>query len=98
MSVKTFWLLRDILEPNVLNHPVHTDIKKPDVLHNPVEAKNLNFNSYIYILYYQSNMPYNLTYTCSECYPFKTICFICKGGVATASRQSSSAQRYYDAL
>ena len=28
------------------------DIKKPNVLHHPVQAKNLNFNPYIYILYY----------------------------------------------
>ena len=34
-----------------------TDIKKPNVLHHPVQAKNLHFNPYIYILYYQSNMP-----------------------------------------
>ena len=36
-----------------------TDIKKPNVLHHPMQAKNLHFNPYI--LYHQSNMPYNLT-------------------------------------
>ena len=33
-----------------------TDIKKPNVLHHPVQAKNLIFNPYIYILYFQSNI------------------------------------------
>ena len=33
-----------------------TDIKKPNVLHHPMQAKNLIFNPYIYILYYQSNL------------------------------------------
>ena len=28
-----------------------------NVLHHPVQDKNLNFNPYIYILYYQSNIP-----------------------------------------
>ena len=46
MSVKTKGLLGDI--------------NKANVLHNPVQVKNLNFNSYTYILYYQSNMPSNL--------------------------------------
>ena len=46
------------VKPNVLGF---TDIKKPIVLYHPVQAKNLNFNPYIYILNYQSNMPYNLT-------------------------------------
>ena len=29
------------------------DIKKANVLHHPVQAKNLHFNPYIYILYHQ---------------------------------------------
>ena len=33
---------------------------KANVLHHPVQAKHLNFCSYIYVEYYQSNMPYNL--------------------------------------
>ena len=32
-----------------------------NVLHHPMHAKNLHFNPYIYILYDQTNMPYNLT-------------------------------------
>ena len=30
---------------------------KANVFHHPVQAKNLNFNPYVYILYDQSNMP-----------------------------------------
>ena len=30
------------------------DIKTANVLHHPMKAKNLNFNTYIYVLYYQS--------------------------------------------
>ena len=58
-------------------------IKKANVLHHPVQAKNLHFNPYIYILYYQSNMTYNLTPS-SACYPLKMIYFICNRGVGTA--------------
>ena len=32
------------------------DIKTANVFHHPVKAKNLNFNTYIYILYYQSSI------------------------------------------
>ena len=32
------------------------DIKTLMFLHHPVQAKNLNFNPYIYILYFQSNI------------------------------------------
>ena len=39
MSVKIFWLLRDIKESNVLNYPLNTDIKKPNVLH--IKVKHL---------------------------------------------------------
>ena len=31
------------------------------IVHHPVQAKHHHFNPYIYILYYQSNMQYNLT-------------------------------------
>ena len=49
MSVKPEGLLGDI-------NSGFTDIKKPNVLHHPMQAKNLHFNPYIYILYYQSNI------------------------------------------
>ena len=66
------------------------DIKKTNVfLHYPVQAKHLNFNPYIYILYYQSNMPYNLTPSPAQCYPFRINYFICNGGVGAACRQNS---------
>ena len=42
------------------------------------EAKNLHFNPCIYILYYQSNMPFNLIPS-PACYSFKMIYFICNG-------------------
>ena len=32
------------------------DIKMLMFLHHPMQVKNLNFNPYIYILYYQSNI------------------------------------------
>ena len=73
------------------------DIKKPNVLHQPVQAKNLHFNPYIYILYYQSNMPYNLT-PILACYPFKMIYFICNGGVGTAIQRNSCTQHHVDTL
>ena len=31
------------------------NIKIANVFHHPVQVKNMNFNPYIYILYYQSN-------------------------------------------
>ena len=36
---------------------------KANVLHHPVQAKNLNFNPYIYILYYQSNIYLTIFHT-----------------------------------
>ena len=52
----SMWLLRDT--------------KKPNVFHHPVQAKYLNFHSYIYILYYQSII---LNYLPSKptCYSYK---------------------------
>ena len=32
-----------------VGHSGFTDIEKPNVLHHPMQAKNLNFNPYIYI-------------------------------------------------
>ena len=57
-------------------------IKKLNVFHHPVQAKNLNFNSYTFIniLYYESNMTYNLTPK-DACYPYKMIYFINNIGV-----------------
>ena len=43
---------------------------KMQCFHHTGEAKNLNFNSYIHILYYQSNMTNNLTPR-TVCYPHK---------------------------
>ena len=31
------------------------NVEIANVFHQPVQAKNLNFNSYVYIIYYQSN-------------------------------------------
>ena len=70
---------------------------KADVLHHLVQAKNLHFNCHIYILYYQSNMWYNLT-SSPACYPFKMIYFICNEGVGTASQHNSCTQRHEDML
>ena len=55
----------------------------------------LNFNPYNYILYYQSNMPYNLTPS-PACYPFKMIYFICNKGVGTATQQKACTQCHDD--
>ena len=52
---------------------------------------------YSYILYYQSNIPYNLTPS-SACYPFKNIYFICNGDVGTASQRSQYHVRHSDTI
>ena len=40
------------------------DIKTANVFHHPVEAKtNLNFNTYIYILYYQLSIRFLIAHT-----------------------------------
>ena len=59
------------------------DIKKPNVLHHPVQAKNLHLNPYIYILYHQSNMSYNMT-TSPGCCPLKNIYLIFNGVLTTS--------------
>ena len=73
------------LQKKIINHfkrvtcgACFTNIKQQNVLHHPVQANDLYFNPYIYILYYYSNMPYNRTPS-STCYPFKMIYYICKG-------------------
>ena len=72
------------------------DVKKPNVLHHPMQAKNLPFNPYIYFLYYQSNVPYNLTPS-PACYPSKKIYFICnEGGIA--SLRNCCTQRHNNKL
>ena len=43
----------------------------------------MNFNPYIYILYYQSNLQYHLPANPAS-YPYKMEYCICKGGVGTA--------------
>ena len=75
---------------------LHMNIsEKPNVLHFPVQAKYLNFNSYIFILYYQSKMLYNFTHK-PACYPYKMVIHICNRGVGTASQQNSCTQRHSD--
>ena len=53
------------------------NIKIAHVFHHPVQAKNMNFNPYIYILYYQSNL-LNYLPPSPVSYPYKTKYFICK--------------------
>ena len=59
------------------------NIKIANVFHHTVQAENMNFNPYVYILYYQSNLLYYLPPNNSS-YPYKMIHFICNGGVRTA--------------
>ena len=62
---------------------------KDIVLHYPVQVKNLNLNSYFfYILYYQSNMPYNLT-SKTLVTLIKLLIFICKEGIETVGQPNS---------
>ena len=69
MSVKPGGLLRNIQIANVFHHTVR--------------AENMNFNSYVYILYYQSNLLYYLPlYPTSYSYKMKYL--ICNGSVGTA--------------
>ena len=71
---------------------LHMNIsEKPNVLHLPVQADYLNFNLYIFFLYYQLKMPYNLTHK-PACYPYKKVIFICNRGVGTTSQQNSFTQ------
>ena len=48
----------------------------------------MNFNPYIYILYYQSNIP-NYLLPKSAGYPWIIKYFICNGGVGAASERKS---------
>ena len=64
------------------------NIKIADVFRHPVQALNMHYNPYIYILYYQSNiLNYLLPNPIS--YPYKMKYFICYGGVGTAREQNS---------
>ena len=58
------------------------NIKRAHVFHHAVQAKNTNFNPYIYTLYYQSNL---LNYLPPDpvSYHYKMKYFICNGGVGT---------------
>ena len=58
------------------------NIRIANVFHHPVLALNMNFNPYIYILYYQSNLLNNLP-TNPTSYPYKMEYCICNGGVGT---------------
>ena len=61
-----------------------------------MHAKNLNLNSYIYVLYYKY-ITYILTHKPSF-YPYKIIYFICNGGVGTASQRYLCIQWHGDML
>ena len=52
---------------------------------------NFNSESYIYILYYQSNLLILLPKPTS--YPYKMKYFICKAGVGTARKQDTRVHR-----
>ena len=54
-----------------------------------MQAKNLNFNRYIYILNYQSN---KIVHLAPSFLPFKMIYFIYTGDVGTASQRNSCTQ------
>ena len=74
---------------NVSKKPLGlTDIKIANVFHYPVQALNMNFKPYIYILYYQSNLLIYLPPNPMS-YPYKVKYFICNGGVGTARARNS---------
>ena len=64
------------------------NIKIANVLYHPVQAKNMNFNPYIYILYYQSNL-LNYLQPNPASNPYKMEYCICNGGVGTARERNS---------
>ena len=64
------------------------NIKIAHVFHHLVQALNFNFNYYIYILYYQSNLLDYLPPNPLSC-PYKMKYFICNGGVGTAREGNS---------
>ena len=57
--------------------------EKANVLHHPAQANNLNFNAYIYILYYQLNILNYRPPKSARC-PYKMKYFICNRGVGTS--------------
>ena len=64
------------------------NIKIANVLHQPVQAYNMNFNPYIYFLYYKSNLLNHLPPNpVSDSYKIKY--FIFNGGVGTARERNS---------
>ena len=65
-----------------------TDIKIAYVFHHPVQAENMNFNPYIYIIYYQSNL-LNYLPPYPPSYPYKMEYCICNGGVGTARERNA---------
>ena len=66
---------------------------KANVFINPMEPKYLNFNSYIYIFYKQSNISYNLAHI-PAWFPYKMIYSICKEGNGTASQRNTCTQHH----
>ena len=71
------------------------NIKIGDVFHHPVQAQNMNFNLYNYILYYQLNLLYFLpTNPASD--PYKIKYSICNGGVGTVRQRNSCTLRRDD--
>ena len=54
-----------------------------NVFDHPVQALNMNFNPYIYILYYQSNL-LNYLQPNPASYLYKIKYYICNEGVGTA--------------
>ena len=64
------------------------NIKIANVFHLTVQAEKMNFNPYIYILYYKSNL-LNYLPPNPASYPYKMKYFICNRGVGTAREQNS---------
>ena len=64
------------------------NIKIANVFHHTVQAENMNFNPYTYILSYQSNL-LNYLPPNRASYPYKMKYLICNGGVGTARERIS---------
>ena len=63
------------------------NIKIANVFHHLVQALNMNFDPYIYILYYQSNL-LNYLPPNPASYSYKIEYCICNGGVGTARSET----------
>ena len=71
------------------------NIKIANVFHHPVQALNMIFNPYIYILYYQSNLLHYHSPNPAS-YPYKIKYLICNGGFGTARGRNSCTKRRGD--